>query len=538
MKSIPLLVLAAFLAAPLGAQDDFGLPAWTNTAGITIHGEFLRLEGQAVVIRKDDKEFKIPFSRLNGDSIRQAEKLAATVRPAKPGEPPPVSDLPPAKSFGKQTDPEHQRKLAESILAKKGTVEIWRGSGSLVVARPEDLPKGVVSLKTVNATGAPFSDEDAALLNGCDKLTRLDIHRASLEGLPLESLTGLEWFQLFDARIEPSALRGLAGHKKLGEFHLHGVPVDRETLDVISSCQSVRVLVLNRADLKGHSLLPLARLKLLHNLQISGNGLGDADLAALARFSSLENLNLGDTNFSGESLGFLPSLKTVRGLELAGATLPEGAMAKVAAMPALSHLQLYNSKVAGKELHALAASKSLTELHLENTAVLAEDFSGMTPMPSLRRLTLNISKPTVSDSGARMLAATFPRLEAFVGNGSELSTAGIATLAGIGSLSELYLDDASDLDESSLGAIANMKRLSRLGLNRSGLKDEHVAALLEPLKSRLELLNIENTRLSDKAVESLSKLKSLRTLNIIGTDISAEGIASLKASLRGCEVRY
>lgn len=49
---------------------------WTDRTGRTIQAEFVRLDGEAVVIRMNTKEFTIPFSRLSPASIEQARKLA------------------------------------------------------------------------------------------------------------------------------------------------------------------------------------------------------------------------------------------------------------------------------------------------------------------------------------------------------------------------------------------------------------------------------------------------------------------------------
>jgi serine/threonine protein kinase len=53
-----------------------GLLSWISTDGKTIQAEFVRLDGEAVVIRMNGKEFTIPFSRLSPGSIEQARKLA------------------------------------------------------------------------------------------------------------------------------------------------------------------------------------------------------------------------------------------------------------------------------------------------------------------------------------------------------------------------------------------------------------------------------------------------------------------------------
>jgi serine/threonine protein kinase len=53
------------------------LPSWTDTTGRTIQAEFLRLDGEAVVVRMKDQEFTIPFTRLAPASVEQARKLAS-----------------------------------------------------------------------------------------------------------------------------------------------------------------------------------------------------------------------------------------------------------------------------------------------------------------------------------------------------------------------------------------------------------------------------------------------------------------------------
>ena len=53
-----------------------GLLPWTNTDGKTIQAEFIRLNGDSVVIRKDGKEFSIPISKLTTASAAQARKYA------------------------------------------------------------------------------------------------------------------------------------------------------------------------------------------------------------------------------------------------------------------------------------------------------------------------------------------------------------------------------------------------------------------------------------------------------------------------------
>ncbi len=57
--------------------------SWTSTDGKTVVAKFLKLDGESVVIEKEDgQQFTIPFARLSPASVEQAKKLGASTAPA------------------------------------------------------------------------------------------------------------------------------------------------------------------------------------------------------------------------------------------------------------------------------------------------------------------------------------------------------------------------------------------------------------------------------------------------------------------------
>jgi hypothetical protein len=68
-KSVP--------AAPASSPAN-QIHTWTNQTGVTINAAFVGLDGDSVVIRKDGKEFTIPFSKLNTASQELAMKLSVS----------------------------------------------------------------------------------------------------------------------------------------------------------------------------------------------------------------------------------------------------------------------------------------------------------------------------------------------------------------------------------------------------------------------------------------------------------------------------
>ena len=51
---------------------------WTSSEGKTIQAEFVRLQGESVVVRKDGKELPIPLTKLSLESRNQARKMAGS----------------------------------------------------------------------------------------------------------------------------------------------------------------------------------------------------------------------------------------------------------------------------------------------------------------------------------------------------------------------------------------------------------------------------------------------------------------------------
>jgi len=60
----------------VSAQEATASMLWTNTSGVAIQGDFVKLEGDTVVIRKDGNEARIPLAKLSRPCREQARQLA------------------------------------------------------------------------------------------------------------------------------------------------------------------------------------------------------------------------------------------------------------------------------------------------------------------------------------------------------------------------------------------------------------------------------------------------------------------------------
>ena len=78
------LTLVFCTGSLVSAQETSVPNQWTNTSGAAIQGDFVKLEGDALVLRKDGKEFKIPVAKLSLPSLEQARQLAGGTATAVP----------------------------------------------------------------------------------------------------------------------------------------------------------------------------------------------------------------------------------------------------------------------------------------------------------------------------------------------------------------------------------------------------------------------------------------------------------------------
>jgi hypothetical protein len=53
---------------------------WKSNDGRSIQGEYIGLDGDAVVIKRNGREFTIPFTRMDAASVNQAKRMAESVR--------------------------------------------------------------------------------------------------------------------------------------------------------------------------------------------------------------------------------------------------------------------------------------------------------------------------------------------------------------------------------------------------------------------------------------------------------------------------
>ncbi|MEZ5386989.1 MAG: hypothetical protein R3F13_15890 [Prosthecobacter sp.] len=140
-------------------------------------------------------------------------------------------------------------------------------------------------------------------------------------------------------------------------------------------------------------------------------------------------------------------------------------------------------------------------------------FDDLVPLRALKQLrNLNLRGTHIRDRGAEWIAQVFPELV------------------------ELNLHNCS-VTNACLPAIARLTKLESLdlGYNHFAITDDgakHLAKL-----GKLQRLNLHDTAITDRTlVEVCARLDNLKWLHLLGTKVSAQGVASFKASRPECIV--
>jgi len=94
----------------------------------------------------------------------------------------------------------------------------------------------------------------------------------------------------------------------------------------------------------------------------------------------------------------------------------------------------------------------------------------------------------------------------------------------------------SKISDKGLEAVGKLKKLTRLSLDNTAVGDAGVSFLTE-LKN-LEYLNLYNTKVSDKAVTDLGKLSNLKKLFLWQSKVSAEGVVELQSKLPNTKIHF
>jgi hypothetical protein len=232
----------------------------------------------------------------------------------------------------------------------------------------------------------------------------------------------------------------------------------------------------------------------------------DGDLLELTRIPQLQRVDLSQTRITDQGLAYLKTATNLREVNLA-----------------------YAEKI-GDPAHAVVKQwKNLQKLNLRGTVIADETAASAASLPELE--VLDLADTIVGDVGVEALAGARKLKELSIGN-IRMSEVGFQSIRQLTTLSSLDLSGRrhqgpSNISDRSMDAIASLRqlRILKLGHTRFSAKAFAVLAAM-PSVERLGLEFCPGV--ADETLKHLASWKSLRWVDLHGTKVTAEGIASLR----------
>ena len=245
---------------------------------------------------------------------------------------------------------------------------------------------------------------------------------------------------------------------------------------------------------------------------------GDSDLASLATIPTLTRLDLSETRITDHGLRQLKTAPAIADLNLRYAEMiTDGGISALKNWKHLKRLDLEGTKITDGTLQHLSAMSSLETLNIGSVLVTDAGLEALTSLTNLRELTLGGNKLT--DAGLQALRQ-LPRLTFLDLGGVQREDSGLWSVS---------------FSQPGLEAVATLKNLRQLRLDGTLIS----ARDLETIKglSRVELLDMRNcVRIGDDVIPILDAMRSLRSVDISGTKVTAAGLEKLRRAKPECRI--
>ncbi len=244
----------------------------------------------------------------------------------------------------------------------------------------------------------------------------------------------------------------------------------------------------------------------------------DSDMPELARLPNLARLDLSLTRISDHGLQQLKNAPAITDLNLYyDELITDAGLSTVKGWKHLKRLSVRGTKISDTTLQHLSGVTSLESLDAGYAQITDVGLELLTPLTNLKELTIGGNKLT--DAGLQPLRQ-LPGLVYLDLSGAQRTDSGLWSVS---------------LTEPGLDAIATLKNLRHLRLSGtlvSARGMEKLAGL-----TKLEWLDLEGCkRVGDDVAPLLASFRTLRRVDLTGTQVTEKGIAALHRTNPNCKI--
>ncbi|KAM7491482.1 hypothetical protein LguiA_034403 [Lonicera macranthoides] len=395
-----------------------------------------------------------------------------------------------------------------------------------------------------------------------------DCHKINNSALwPLAGMTSLKVVDLSRcSKVTDAGIKHLLSIQTLKKLCISETGVTANGVTLLSSLTNLSMLDLGGLRINDQALGSLQVLRKLRYLDLWGSEISNKGAAILQKFSKLTFLNLALTKVTK-----VPNLPSLTFLNMSNCTIHslfEGLGNKaclskfimagasfIDISQAFLHVNtnfLYFLDVSNSSINRLGFLPNMNAMaHLDISGTSVEDDSvEMIAFIGANLRFLNLNNTRVSSVGVGILAGHVPNLETLLLSSTRIDDLAMSYIGMMPSLKVINLSstnvrgliqqigDRKDLIPS-LTALQNLSYLERLDMEETKVSD----AALEPLPNfqALSYLSLRNGFLTDESLYRLSSIRKLIVLSIQDAVLTNGGLDSLNPpptlevlDLRGC----
>jgi len=253
----------------------------------------------------------------------------------------------------------------------------------------------------------------------------------------------------------------------------------------------------------------VAELESLDHLDFSGHSsTDDEDLKAISNARKLTFLAVGGNSITNEGVAHLGNLSELKSLGVGSHELTDAGLMSLARLARLEVLDISGGKVSGAGFVAFRDHPRLHNLLLRNCQQMDEEgYAALANVQSLESLFFQYTP--VTDQGLKSLS----RHE---------------------NLQSLLLDYNAKYTAQGIASLTEMPKLVTLGFSGLAVTDPLAEAVGR--MPRLESLSFYDSKITDRGLEHLHALTTLRNLYLFQVKVSAPSLARLKSALPECHI--
>lgn len=358
-----------------------------------------------------------------------------------------------------------------------------------------------------------FHDDGLKPIRALPKLKHLALGGKNLTSAGLMHLANhpaIEDLSVSQVVVTDAGAKAIASLARLSRLGLSSSTVEPnawKTLTSIGTLRSVQLRSMANVDFVG-----LARLPKLESLVVSSS---PDPLPAFANHRSLRQLGLNDVTLDEKSADSLATLAELQSLSLGLESLPANFAASLEKLPKLRSLTLGGRRLRDDELVTLESARQLAVLHLQTTGVTRA---------GVDRLREKLPHTVVSPFSYRYTLDQFRKLAHRV------------TLSPAGEPIAVEFVERAAANDHNLRQLRSYAKSIR-SLTLAGAHDLSVTGLGELVRlPALEELTLRGREIGDASIPVLVDLQLIRRLDVREAGLTATGVETLKAKLRGVEV--